>query len=126
MSIRGEPTYNSLSTIYKEIKTNANSVAITLDGESHGHLGLVISQTAYARIAPEIPYLRTEILGFLDIVRDGTQYQIVQPRDGTQYQIAQAQEVHRRTLKGFNETNLLERTLIQQIKETVKRDYIEV
>ena len=62
----------------------------------------------------------------LDIVRDGIQYQIVQLRDGTQYQIAQAQEVHRRTLKGFNETNLLERTLIQQIKETVKRDCIEV
>ena len=97
-SFHGEPTYDSLSTIYKEIKANTNSVATTLGGRSHGHLGLVISPTAYARIAPRIPYLRTENPGFLEIIRDGTQYQIVQ-----------AQEVHRRALKVFNETNLLEK-----------------
>ena len=113
-SIRGEPNQESLSSIYKEIKANENSVPTTLGGGNHGHLGLVISSLAYARITPGAPYLRTENPGFLDIVRDGTQQQI-----------AQAQEVHRRALKTFHEANLLERTLIQQIKEAVKPDYLE-
>ena len=72
-SIRGELTYESLSTIYKEIKANENSVPTTLGGGNHGHLGLVISSLAYARITPGAPYLRTENPGLLDIVRDGTQ-----------------------------------------------------
>ena len=77
-SIRGESTYESLSTIYKEIKANANSVPTTLGGENHGHLGLVISPTAYDRIAPGTPYNRPENPGFFDVVQDGTQYQIAQ------------------------------------------------
>ena len=113
-SIRGAPTYESLSIIYKEIKANANSVPTTLGGGNHGHLGLVITQTAYERIAPGTPYNRPANPGFFDVVQDGTQYQI-----------AQAQELHRRNLKAFNEANLIERTLIQQIKEAIEPEYIE-
>ena len=49
--MRGEPTYESLTRMYREIKANANSVPTTLGGGNNGHLELVVSQETYQRIA---------------------------------------------------------------------------
>ena len=112
--VRGEPTYESLTRMYREIKANANSVPTTLGGGNNGHLGLVVSQETYQRIAPNTPFVRPVNPGVLGLLPNATQYQI-----------AQQTATHNRNLKAFVECNLLERTLIQQIKEAIEADYLE-
>ena len=112
--VRGEPTYEALLKLHQELKANANAVPTTLGGGRHGHLGLVVKPTTYARIAPQTPFIRPENPGVLNIEHNATQYQIAQQKDE-----------HNKALKAFNECNLLERTLIQQIKEAIENDYME-
>ena len=45
--IAGEPSFESLRNLHDEIKSNAMSVASTLGGGQHGHLGLVLSNADY-------------------------------------------------------------------------------
>jgi hypothetical protein len=112
--IYGEPTYQSLQKLYKEIKANATSVSSVLGGGLHGYLGLVVSAVNYARTQPEHPFVRPEHPGPLDI-----------DRNATQYQIALAKDTNDRATKTFKECNLLERTIIQQIKDAVQPDFLE-
>ena len=112
--VRGEPTYEALSKLHQELKANANAVPTTLGGGRHGHLGLVVNQTTYDRIAPNTPFARPPNPGILNVEPNATQYQITQQKDE-----------HTKALKAFNECNLLERTLIQQIKEAIENDYME-
>ena len=46
-------------------------------------------------------------------------------RDATQYQTAQQKDAYHSALKAFNECNLLERTLVQQIKEAIENYFME-
>ena len=46
--IRGEPTYETLEHLLKELKANVRNVHSNLGGGAHGHLGLVISHEAGA------------------------------------------------------------------------------
>ena len=55
--IIGQPNYITLNTLYNQIKANATSVYSNLGGGQHGHLGLVLTPTDYARISP-VPYVR--------------------------------------------------------------------
>ena len=41
--IHGNPTYNDIQHLYKQVKANAASVPSTLGGGQHGHLGLTTS-----------------------------------------------------------------------------------
>lgn len=54
--VHGDLTYAALKRIEDEIKCNAAAVHSELKGGAHGHLGLVLSATAYALVL-SIPYL---------------------------------------------------------------------
>ena len=112
--IYGEPTFQSLHKLYKEVKANASSVASTLGGGLNGHLGLVVTPVNYARTAPNTPYTRPGHPGALQINQNDTQYLIAVENDR-----------HSTATKQFKECNLLERTLVQQIKDAVDPDYLE-
>ena len=57
--VSGEPTYQSLSLLFTQVKANATSVSCTtLGGGQHGYLGLVISPVEYKRIMPGTPCVR--------------------------------------------------------------------
>ena len=96
MKIYGEPTYQSLQKIYKEIKANASSAASVLGGGLHGYLGLVVSNLNYARTA-EPPFERLGHPGSLQIIDNATQYQIAIEKDR-----------HDTASKVFRECNLIE------------------
>lgn len=49
--IHGEPTFQSLKLLSRELKTNARSVHSNLGGGSHGHLGIVLTPAQYALIS---------------------------------------------------------------------------
>lgn len=109
--IIAEPNYESLSTMYREIKANATSIATTLGGGSHGHLGLVMSPAAYHLEAPNTPYIRPQHPGEL------------QPPQGTQFELFEARRQHELLLKAFKDSNHLERQLIQQIIDAIDPAY---
>ena len=52
--IHGEPTYDSLTILFNQLKANARSVRTSLGGGNHGYLGLLLSPAQYATIAPTI------------------------------------------------------------------------
>ena len=53
----GEPTFDGLHRMSKELKANAQSVYSHLGGGAHGHLGLLLSPAQYALLSP-VPFLR--------------------------------------------------------------------
>jgi hypothetical protein len=61
--ITGNPTYDDLQKLYRQAKANAQSVPSTLGGATNGHLGLIISATAYQTLAPGTPYVTLEKTG---------------------------------------------------------------
>ncbi len=48
--IHGEPTFEGIHHLHKELMINAQTVHSDLGGGTHGHLGLVLSPQQYALI----------------------------------------------------------------------------
>ena len=57
--ITGEPDYEIINTMIKDLYSNAASLQTTLGGGKHGHIGLVMSPVLYATIS-EVPYIDPE------------------------------------------------------------------
>ena len=49
--IRGEPTYETVHTLWNEVKANTRSVYSNLSSGTLGHLGLVLTTAQYAAIS---------------------------------------------------------------------------
>ena len=85
--IQGNPTYEDIQKLYRQCKANAKSVPCVLGGGANGHLGLIISPLAYARIAPGTPYTRALHPGVLAPPGDAaTGFQITKPELSTTMQ----------------------------------------
>lgn len=111
--IRGEPTFTSINDLYTEIKANASSISGTsLGGGRHGYLGLVISDAAYKIEVPLTPFLRPTDPGQIGSI-EGT----IAVRDDTL-------RIHNRKKQEFLDCNLLEKQLVQQILESIDREYL--
>ena len=54
--IIGEPDYEQLRIIQKELKANAQYVHCTLGGGAHDYLGLLVSLVQYALVSP-VPFV---------------------------------------------------------------------
>jgi hypothetical protein len=108
--ISGDPTYASLAKLEKECKANGKSVNSTLGGGLQGHLGLVSSTVAYARVSPGDPFIRP----VLPVLPDLT--------IATAAVIAAAHQLYNSQLVIFQACNLIERTIIQQINTALDED----
>ena len=107
--IEGNPTYENIQQLYKEVKANAASVPSTLGGGNHGHLGLVQDNTTYARISPNAAYIRPTLPAALPPPVAGM----------TQHQLAERQRLYDRDVATFHEVTHIERTLLNQIGEAL-------
>jgi len=105
--IHGNPTYNDIQHLYKQVKANATSVTSTLGGGQHGHLGLTTNATTYARIA-STPYVRLTAPAPLGPNNSGTTAQIAENR--RTYNLAVA---------SYHQANLIEKTILNQIQEAL-------
>jgi len=103
----GNPTYNDIQHLYKQVKANAASVPSTLGGGQHGHLGLTTNTTTYARIA-STPYVRPAAPAPLGPNNLGTAAQINENR--RTYNLAVA---------SYHQANLIEKTILNQIQEAL-------
>ena len=112
--ILGEPNYETLAQLQKEVRANGRSVPCSLGGGNQGHLGLVTSAATYARINPETIFDRP------------TTHPAPPPNvnGATQYQIQNAIRQYDEDVREFNLCNLVERTVIQQINAAVNDEYL--
>ena len=64
---RGEPTFETLHKLCKEIKANTNSVYSNLGGGAHVHLGLVLTDAHYALISPTLFVYPTHMVHLINL-----------------------------------------------------------
>ena len=111
--IRGEPTYESLKLLKKEIKRNAQSVPSDLGGGANGHLGLVIPPAEYALIS-DVPYIAPPHPGNLEY-----------PNNATQFQIVTARRDHDIALHNYRTTVQMKQALISQLVAAIDSTYLK-
>jgi hypothetical protein len=109
--ITGDPTYTSLTKLERECKANARFVRSDLGGGQQGHLGLISSALAYARIAPGAPFQRPGLPAPATTV-------------GTAAVIAASRQTYDERLSAFNQYTLIERTIVQQINTALDDDVL--
>ena len=110
--IHGEPTYETLQTVYQELKANASSVPSFLGGGANGHLGLVLNAQQYALVSP-IPYIRPLFPGPLFVPPDAPPQVAVILRDQ-----------HAEAVRVFREVAGVEQALRQQLVAAIEADYL--
>jgi hypothetical protein len=101
--ITGDPTYTSLAKLERKCKTNAKSVRSDLGGGQQGHLGLISSAPAYARITAGAPFHCPALPA--PPVTNGIAAVIAALR----------QHHYDKQMSAFNKCTLIERTIVQQI-----------
>jgi hypothetical protein len=112
-AIVGRPDYFSLSELRADIKDNAGSFDTTRGGGQNGHLGAVISATAYARVDANNPYVTP--------TNPGT---FTPTAGATDAQIAIAQRQHKLDLIEWYEYASMQQALKKQIMAAIDRKYI--
>ena len=101
--IHGEPTFEGVRKLHKELMVNAQTVHSDLGSGAHGHLGLVLSPQQYALLS-NVNYNRPQHPGQLVILAGTTQH------------IARTmKEQHLERLRVFHKVLGAEQALKQQI-----------
>ena len=111
--IHGEPTFEGVRRLHKELMVNAQTVHSDLGGGAHGHLGLVLSPARYALIS-NTAYNRPNHPGPLVI-----------PAGTTQHIARTMKDQHTERLRVFREVMGVEQALKQQVVTAVEPQYIE-
>eukprot|EP00957_Ditylum_brightwellii_P111134 8473995-Ditylum_brightwellii.AAC.1 len=111
--IHGELTTSALLILRNEVRSNAQSINMTLGGGANGHLGLVCDVSTYSSTLGTTPYIRPANPGSLAI-----------PGGATEFQIAHARNQHQENLCLFREVTNIKCTLIQQIVKAVDAKYL--
>ena len=110
--IRGKPTIKTPHKLWNEIKANAKSVYSNIGEETHGHLGLVLTDAQYAIISPTTFFLPTH-LG-TPIISYGT----------TTHTNSNMRIVHTKKVRLFREVMGVEQALARQIVFSVEEAYL--
>ena len=111
--IHGKPTYPTLHKLHTELKANASSVPSTLGGGLHGHLGLILTPTAYATLQPTTPWVTPPNPG-----------PFVPPAAGTAAQLDAARTVWVESHQCFEMYQATEKALIAQVVDAVDTIYL--
>ena len=110
--IVGEPTFDKLHVLFRELKANAAAVPCTLAGGANGYLGMLVGATQYQTVAPGTPFVAPPQPGAL----------VIDPTD-TQYQIMIAKTLYETALREHQTYVLLQRSLIAQVQEAIQTKY---
>jgi hypothetical protein len=112
--LRGQPTYESLKTLNKQLKANAASVPSTLGGGLYGHLGLIMSPQRYATLANAVPWVTP-----LPVPP------FVAPLGATAAQLEAARDVWRESQYRFDLFHATEKALLAQVVESIDEQYMQ-
>ena len=111
--ISGEPTFSTLHYMLLQLKANESSVPSELGGGAHGYVGAILSPVTYATLAPMTPF-----------VPPVHQDDLTVPPMATQYQISLAKFQHENALQVFNQYQLVQMALIQQVLEAINAKFL--
>lgn len=111
--IIGEPDYTSLKKLRSEVKANASAIHSTLGGGANGHLGLVVTPVAYARVSGT-PWVQPAHPGDIAVVPPGTSSHVA----------AHLRDTHAKHLHHFNLADSVTKIISAQIKNAIDEDYI--
>ena len=111
--IAGRPDYPALARMFKDIKANASKVTSRLGGGLFGHLGLVMTVIAYARISP-VAYVRPLMPAPL-VIPPGTAMHVAN----------RLKEDWNKEVALFRETVDLENALKKQIIAAIEPQYLD-
>jgi hypothetical protein len=80
-TVQGEPYYQTIHAILKSLQANSRAIDTHLGGGTLGHLGLIVSDSSYAMIAPETDdgttlWISPQSPGRVPANTDGTSAQI--------------------------------------------------
>ena len=106
------PTYNYLHQIKLDLKFNALYVHSNLGGTTHGHIGLLMTNTNYATLS-NFPYVCTVHPGILQI-----------PNNATRVASYKLNRVYYKNLQVFHELCGVKQAIIQQFFTAIDEQYI--
>ena len=112
--IHGEPTYESLELLIKQLKANARSVHSNLGGGQHGHLGLVISPTTYNHISA-VPFTKPLFPGAQALI----------PPGATQHLTRTLRIQFEEDLRVYHEVENVDKALKKQLVAAVESKYLD-
>ena len=119
--IHGEPTVDSIVTLLRQVKRNAQRVTTTLGGGQLGYLALVIPPMIYNTIPGSAPFIRPTDPGtFAPINALGVRAAPLTPGD-----IAAQKIAFDESKRQFNECQAVEVALRNQIIEAIDPDYLQ-
>jgi hypothetical protein len=107
----GPPGYEEITRLTQQVRANVSSIDSDLGGGDHGYLGLVMTDAAYAVIAPGTPFVATA-LPILDATAN------------TGAQIAHAQQEYNKAKEVYDTTRRVKRSILQQIMTAVSEEYL--
>ena len=110
--IIGEPDYQALDKLYKQLKANAYAIHSTLGGGNHGHLGMILTPANYTRHS-QTPWVTPNHPGPFTF-----------PDNATRAQIHALKEIHNENMHHFITADSVQTILNSQIKNAIDEDYI--
>ena len=113
--INGEPTYDSLTILFNQLKANARSVRTSLGGGSHGCLGLLLSPAQYTTIAHTTPFIYPIHPGPLNV-----------PAFQLPHVTQQITSQHSENIRIFNECGNVAQALRKQVVAAIDPAYLAV
>jgi hypothetical protein len=109
-TVQGEPDYQTINAIWKLLQENAQEIDTHLGGEALGHLGLIVSDSAYAIITPtgeNGPILWT------NLTAPGRAPEALD--HGTEAQLIAARQSWEKAVLAFRMFNTVQHALMKQI-----------
>ena len=115
--ISKQPDFESLTTLYDEIKRCAQNVPSNNGGGNYGHLGLVVTATDYQLVSIN-PFIRPQNPGEFAIP--------AHPQGGnyTADEIKVMKDMHDDNVREYEKVNQVEAALKQFIVEAIQEDYL--
>ena len=106
--ILGKPTFTPLHAMLLELKTNTSSVPCNLGVRAHSYAGCILSPVTYVTIAPLTSFIIPLDPGLLNAAVGATQLKI-----------SLAERFHEEACRTFQNYQLVQRLLIQQVLEEI-------
>ena len=131
--IRGQPTLDSLTTLLRQVKINAQSVPTILGGGQYGYLALVLSDATYSALPNTVPFIRPVHPGVFSVTVPSTTGATTRTATLTSITstqvsnvtIANQKAIHDENLRLYHECQTVEKALRQQIIDSIHSDYLE-
>jgi hypothetical protein len=110
--IRGEPDFEALLRMKKQLKANAQSVSSDLGNGTTGHLGQVLTAAEYALVS-NVPYV------------EPNRPQLMIPAGTAHHEAVRLRDENDKALAAYHECKNIKRTLIKQIVAAIEPEYLK-